>query len=116
MPDPADSQPPARSSARLGVRITWLGLVVNVLLAGLKGTVGILAGSRALVADGAHSLTDLVSDALGCAAEVHFGVVAAQKRVPHVFRGGGTNSTAWFVCRSADTAGRPPGSRAAPAI
>jgi cation diffusion facilitator family transporter len=45
-----------------GVRITWLGAFVNLGLGAAKVLVGFLAGSRALVADGAHSLSDLVSD------------------------------------------------------
>lgn len=46
-----------------GRRVTWLGLWVNVVLGGAKVWAGFWAGSRALVADGLHSLTDLVSDA-----------------------------------------------------
>ncbi|TVP78885.1 MAG: cation transporter [Gemmatimonadales bacterium] len=46
-----------------GSRITWLGLWVNVVLGVVKVATGLWANSRALVADGLHSLTDLVSDA-----------------------------------------------------
>lgn len=42
--------------------ITLIGAISNVLLAALKVTLGIVAGSRALVADGIHSLADLVTD------------------------------------------------------
>lgn len=45
-----------------GLRTTWSSLVVNVGLAGGKFTVGLAANSAALVADGIHSLVDLVSD------------------------------------------------------
>jgi cation diffusion facilitator family transporter len=45
-----------------GLRTTWLSLVVNLLLAAAKFAAGLLAGSAALVADGIHSLVDLVSD------------------------------------------------------
>jgi cation diffusion facilitator family transporter len=45
-----------------GLRVTWLSLAVNVVLAVAKFVTGILAGSAALVADGVHSLVDLVSD------------------------------------------------------
>lgn len=41
---------------------TWIGLVGNALLAGAKILVGLLAGSAALVADGYHSLADVLSD------------------------------------------------------
>ena len=43
-------------------RITKAGAVANVGLAGLKGAVGVAANSPALIADGAHSLSDLLSD------------------------------------------------------
>jgi len=43
-------------------RITWIGAVVNVLLAGFKLLAGLLCGSAALVADAGHSLSDLISD------------------------------------------------------
>jgi cation diffusion facilitator family transporter len=45
-----------------GERITWIGGVVNLALGLGKILVGFLAGSRVLVADGAHSLSDLISD------------------------------------------------------
>ena len=43
-------------------RTAAAGLIVNVLLALLKGYAGITAGSRALVADAVHSLSDLTTD------------------------------------------------------
>lgn len=44
-------------------RVFLIGLVVNAGLAGGKLVVGGLAGSQALVADGAHSLSDIVTNA-----------------------------------------------------
>lgn len=44
-------------------RATWAGVAVNLPLAGGKIALGWLAGSQALVADGVHSLSDLLSDA-----------------------------------------------------
>ncbi|MCX7750837.1 MAG: cation diffusion facilitator family transporter [Candidatus Bipolaricaulota bacterium] len=44
------------------VRITLIGLGVNLALVGLKFAVGLLTGSMALVADGVHSLSDLATD------------------------------------------------------
>lgn len=41
---------------------TWLGLVGNVLLSAGKILVGMMAGSAALVADGYHSLADVLGD------------------------------------------------------
>ncbi len=49
-------------SASEGVRTTILSVAVNVVLAVAKFTVGLVANSAALVADGIHSLVDLVSD------------------------------------------------------
>jgi len=45
-----------------GLRVTAFGAALNILLVILKFAVGIAGGSRALVADAAHSLSDLVSD------------------------------------------------------
>lgn len=38
---------------------TWIGIVINGLLAVMKGVVGWLSGSRALIADAAHSASDV---------------------------------------------------------
>lgn len=43
-------------------RVTWLGLFLNLLLAGMKLVAGLLAGSHALVADAVHSISDMVTD------------------------------------------------------
>ena len=45
-----------------GVRITRIGLYVNLLMAICKGTAGYVFHSQALVADAFHAMTDLVSD------------------------------------------------------
>ncbi len=43
-------------------RVTILGAIVNVALAAIKVVVGFVANSFALIADGIHSLSDLVTD------------------------------------------------------
>lgn len=43
-------------------RSTWISVVVNLVLTVLQIVVGTLAKSQALVADGIHSLSDLVAD------------------------------------------------------
>jgi cation diffusion facilitator family transporter len=43
-------------------RSTWVSVVVNVLLATTQVAVGVLSKSQALIADGIHSLSDLVAD------------------------------------------------------
>jgi cation diffusion facilitator family transporter len=46
-----------------GRSVTWLSVGLNVLLGASKVVAGYLGQSRALLADGLHSLTDLASDA-----------------------------------------------------
>lgn len=47
----------------VGVRqVTWVGLVVNVMLAALKLVCGVLGHSQAVVADSVHSITDCATD------------------------------------------------------
>lgn len=53
---------------------TWLGIVVNVLLTILKGVVGFISGSKALLADAAHSASDIVGSVV-----VLFGIRIAMK-------------------------------------
>jgi len=42
--------------------MTYLGMAVNIGLSVMKVTIGLLAGSLALVADGIHSLSDVATD------------------------------------------------------
>lgn len=43
-------------------RSTWVSVVVNILLTLAQVIAGLIAGSQALIADGVHSLSDLVAD------------------------------------------------------
>ncbi len=43
-------------------RITWIGMIVNILLSILKFAVGFLGSSKAVIADAVHSLSDLATD------------------------------------------------------
>jgi cation diffusion facilitator family transporter len=52
---PADSQSAVK-------RITWIGLWINLFLSAVKITVGWFGSSQAVIADGVHSLSDLVTD------------------------------------------------------
>ncbi len=45
-------------------RVTVVGVLVNLVLAASKTSIGIIAQSQSLVADGIHSLSDLLSDGL----------------------------------------------------
>jgi cation diffusion facilitator family transporter len=49
-------------SSRQVRRVTLIGLVLNLLLAAGKGTIGLLVASQSLVADAVHSLSDSVTD------------------------------------------------------
>ncbi|MFZ4623300.1 MAG: cation diffusion facilitator family transporter [Rhodoferax sp.] len=48
--------------ARAASRSTWVSVVVNLVLTVVQIVVGVLSKSQALVADGVHSLSDLVAD------------------------------------------------------
>ncbi len=61
IPPQATAAAPA-AGARAKRRIAWAGLAVNLPLAVGKISIGLVAGSPALVADGVHSLSDLASD------------------------------------------------------
>ncbi|MFP4068930.1 MAG: cation diffusion facilitator family transporter [Opitutales bacterium] len=50
------------SSEGSGLQITWIGLLVNLCLGLLKVLAGWSLGSKALIADGLHSLLDLLTD------------------------------------------------------
>src|SRR5699024_7208808 len=49
-----------KETARVIVVATWVGIIVNTLLAILKAVGGLLSGSRALLADALHSASDIV--------------------------------------------------------
>ena len=55
-----DHTPAERAAA--GSRSTWVSVGVNLVLTALQITVGIFSKSQALIADGIHSLSDLVAD------------------------------------------------------
>jgi len=45
----------------VGKRASWIGIIVNILLTIIKGVIGLLAGSTAMVADSVHSGSDIIS-------------------------------------------------------
>jgi len=57
-----DSPIPAAERAAAASRSTWVSVVVNVLLSTAQIVIGVLSKSQGLIADGIHSLADLVSD------------------------------------------------------
>jgi len=52
-------------------RSTWVSVVVNILLTSVQIVAGIFAHSQSLIADGLHSLSDLVCDFLVLVASYH---------------------------------------------
>jgi len=52
------------SNGVLATKITLLGLIANLFLAILKGFIGIISNSSALIADAGHSFSDLLSDGI----------------------------------------------------
>lgn len=47
-----------------GMKVTLVGLVVNVVLVGAKFWAGVVGSSQALIADALHSISDLVTDVI----------------------------------------------------
>ncbi|MDD5272490.1 MAG: cation diffusion facilitator family transporter [Methylovulum sp.] len=70
---------------RLKRRASWVGAAVNVLQTAIKLAFGILGQSAALIADGIHSLSDLLSDLLVIVA-VRLGSRAADRDHPYGHR------------------------------
>jgi cation diffusion facilitator family transporter len=60
--DPEDPQHSPEERAAAASRSTWVSVGVNLILTLTQLAVGILAKSQGLVADGVHSLSDLVAD------------------------------------------------------
>jgi cation diffusion facilitator family transporter len=61
--DPSDaSQVSNDASAQAAQKSTWVSVGVNLILSAAQMVGGLLAGSQALLADGVHSLSDLVAD------------------------------------------------------
>ena len=59
---PDDQTDNNHSDLTAGMRVTWVGMVVNIFLSIIKISAGVFGNSQALVADGIHSLSDLLSD------------------------------------------------------
>ena len=60
--DPEHAQHTPAERAAAASRSTWVSVVVNLALTAVQIAVGLLARSQGLVADGIHSLSDLVAD------------------------------------------------------
>lgn len=60
-------------------KVTWIGVLVNILQTVSKIIGGILTQSQALVADGIHSLSDLITDGMVLVASKHAHVEADEE-------------------------------------
>ena len=60
--NPEDPDELNRARLAAAARSTWVSVAVNVFLATGQVAIGVAAASQALIADGIHSLSDLVSD------------------------------------------------------
>ena len=60
--DPEDTLHTASERAAAASRSTWVSVGVNVVLTATQIAVGVFAKSQGLIADGIHSLSDLVAD------------------------------------------------------
>ena len=74
--DTEDSDFPPADRARAASRSTWVSVVVNVALSTAQIVTGVLAQSQALIADGLHSVSDLVGDFVVLLAGKHAGKAA----------------------------------------
>ena len=53
-----------KEKVRIAQQVTWIGFFINLLLSTVKVIAGITARSSAMIADGVHSLSDFITDAL----------------------------------------------------
>ncbi len=60
--DPEDPQHTTHERAAAASRSTWVSVVVNIVLTAVQIAVGVLSKSQGLIADGIHSLSDLIAD------------------------------------------------------
>ena len=62
---------PLSDKQSVAKKTTWISVALNTVLMGFQIVIGLFAHSQALVADGVHSLADLVSDFIVLAANRH---------------------------------------------
>ncbi len=68
---PAGIDPANHERYHAAQKVTWVSVAVNVVLTGLQIVIGHFGRSQALMADGLHSLSDLLSDFLVLFANRH---------------------------------------------
>ena len=60
--DPEDDLHTPAERAAAASRCTWVSVIVNIVLTAIQIVVGVFAKSQGLIADGIHTLSDLVAD------------------------------------------------------
>lgn len=70
-PDPRPTEHTPAQRAAAASRCTWVSVAVNLLLALTQTACGMLTQSQGLVADGVHSLSDLIADLVVLLANRH---------------------------------------------
>jgi cation diffusion facilitator family transporter len=80
--DSEDTQHTLAERSAAASRSTWVSVLVNLVLSVIQIAIGIFAKSSALIADGVHSLSDLVSDFVVLFAS-HHGKKDADKEHPY---------------------------------
>lgn len=73
MPDSEDQRFSAEERSRSARRSTTVSIVVNLILSLVQIAIGLLSRSQGLIADGIHSLSDLVADFIVLLASHHSG-------------------------------------------
>jgi cation diffusion facilitator family transporter len=70
---PFTAADPSAEKHHVARKNTWISIVLNTVLMALQIVIGVIAHSQALVADGIHSLADLISDFVVLLANRHSG-------------------------------------------
>ena len=75
-------------------QVTWIGAIINVVLSLCKILAGFIGKSSAMVADGIHSLSDLITDAIVL---IFFRISDAEKDERHPYGHGKFETFSTFL-------------------
>jgi len=75
-------------------QVTWIGFIVNVILSSIKIFTGFIGKSSAMIADGIHSLSDLITDLIVI---VFFRISDAEKDDKHPYGHGKFETFSTFL-------------------